>query len=82
MTGALLFAHSGTHFRWSTWIASSILGSHDRISSSLSYAITLAFFDMGARPNSDAAGYFSLKHPFAEALCEDHYDAPSVAVFQ
>jgi len=46
----------------------------------LSHAITLAFFDMGARPNSDAAGYFSLNHSCAKALCEHHYDAPLAAM--
>jgi hypothetical protein len=35
---------------------------------------------MGVRPNSDAAGYFSLNHSCAKALCEHHYDAPLAAM--
>jgi hypothetical protein len=47
---------------------------------SLSYAITLAFFYMGAHPYSDAAGDFPSNHPFAEALCENHQATPILAL--
>jgi hypothetical protein len=43
---------------------------------SLAHAITLALFYVGAHPDSNAAGYFSLNNSFAEALCENHRTAP------
>src|SRR5882757_941691 len=46
---------------------------------SLSHAITLAFFYVGAHPDSNAAGYFPLNNSFAEALCENHRAAPFLA---
>jgi hypothetical protein len=35
---------------------------------------------VGAHPNSDAAGYFSSNNSFAEALCENHFAAPFLAL--
>ncbi len=47
---------------------------------SLSHAITLAFFYVGARPDSNAAGYFPSNNCFAEVLCENHQAAPLLAM--
>ena len=61
--------------RWSN-IGKPDQGDRIDLDLTLSHSITLAFFYVGAHPNSDAAGYVPSNDFFAKALCENHHADP------